>query len=167
MTVTSVDKNTERLTMTITAEFDAPVERVWQLWDDPRQLEQWWGPPEWPATVVDHDLTPDGRINYFMTGPDGDKAHGWWRVVKVDAPTFLEFEDGFAHDIGVEDPNMPVMIIRVTLQEKSDGTRMAIETAFPSRAAMDQMIEMGMDEGMSAAMGQMDDILRVTPTRGA
>ena len=44
MTVKSVEKDTERLTMTITAEFDAPVERVWQLWDDPRRLEQWWGP---------------------------------------------------------------------------------------------------------------------------
>ena len=167
MTVKSVDKDTERLTMTITAEFDAPVERVWQLWDDPRQLEQWWGPPEWPATVVDHDLTKDGRINYFMTGPDGDKAHGWWRVLSVDAPRFLEFEDGFARDIGVPDPDMPVMIICVTLESEAEATRMAIETTFPSRAAMDQMIEMGMDEGMAAAMGQMDDIVRATRTRGA
>ena len=47
--------------MTITAEFDATVERSWQLWADPRQLERWWGPPTYPATVVEHDLVPGGR----------------------------------------------------------------------------------------------------------
>ena len=73
MTVTSVHKDPEALTMTITAEFDAPVEQVWQMWADPRQLERWWGPPTYPATVVDHDLTPGGRVTYFMTGPEGDK----------------------------------------------------------------------------------------------
>ena len=52
MSVTSVQKDTDNLTMTITAEFDAPVDRVWQLWENPRQLERWWGPPTYPATVV-------------------------------------------------------------------------------------------------------------------
>ena len=45
MTVTAVRKDPEALTMTLTAEFDASPERVWELWADPRQLERWWGPP--------------------------------------------------------------------------------------------------------------------------
>ena len=60
MTVTNVTRTPTPCTMTITAEFDAPVERVWQLWADPRQLERWWGPPTYPATVVDHDLAAGG-----------------------------------------------------------------------------------------------------------
>ena len=72
MTVAHVRRDPEALTMTITAELDATVERAWQLWADPRQLERWWGPPTYPATVVDHDLTAGGRVSYFMTGPDGD-----------------------------------------------------------------------------------------------
>jgi uncharacterized protein YndB with AHSA1/START domain len=161
MTVTHVQKDTDALTMTLTAEFAAPVARVWQLWDDPRQLERWWGPPTYPATFVDHDLTPDGNVSYFMTGPDGDKAHGWWRVLEVDAPQRLEFEDGFADDAGQPDPDMPTMIMRVNLDEQPDGgTRMQIETAFPSAEAMQKLLTMGMDEGMSAAVGQMDAILQ-------
>ena len=39
MTVTAVRKDPERLTLTVEAEFDASVERIWQLWADPRQLE--------------------------------------------------------------------------------------------------------------------------------
>ena len=86
MTVTTITKDPEAATMTVTAEFDAPVERVWQLWADPRQLERWWGPPTYPATVVDHDLSAGGRVAYFMTGPEGEQHHGWWRVVAADPP---------------------------------------------------------------------------------
>jgi uncharacterized protein YndB with AHSA1/START domain len=43
MTVTAVRKDPQRLTLTVEAEFDASVERIWQLWADPRQLERWWG----------------------------------------------------------------------------------------------------------------------------
>ena len=160
MTVTNVHKDTDSLTMRITAEFDAPIDQVWQLWADPRKLERWWGPPTYPATFEQHDLKPGGRAAYYMTGPNGDKPHGWWRVTAVDAPNRLEFEDGFADDAGKPNSDMPVMTIRVTLQESGSSTRMDVETSFPSATAMQQMIEMGMDEGMTEAMGQMDDILR-------
>jgi len=40
VTVTAVEKNADDLTMSLTAEFDASPERVWQLWADPRQLER-------------------------------------------------------------------------------------------------------------------------------
>jgi uncharacterized protein YndB with AHSA1/START domain len=162
MSVTSIHKDTDSLTMTIIAEFDAPVGRVWQLWENPRLLERWWGPPTYPATVVDHDLTPGGRVTYFMTGPDGDKSGGWWRVVAVEAPLRLEFEDGFADDAGNPNPDMPTTKNRVTLNEQSSGgTRMELETKFPSLPAMEQMISMGMEEGITAAMSQMDELLRV------
>ena len=72
MTVTGVRKNPETLTMTLDAEFDASLERVWQLWADPRKLERWWGPPTYPATVTAHDLRSGGRVEYHMTGPEGD-----------------------------------------------------------------------------------------------
>jgi uncharacterized protein YndB with AHSA1/START domain len=160
MTVTSVHKDTEKLTMLINAEFDAPVDRVWQLWADPRKLERWWGPPTYPATFEQHDLTPGGRASYYMTGPEGDKPRGWWRVIAVDAPHRLEFEDGFADDAGNPNPDLPTTMIRVTLQEADGRTRMELETTFPSVAAMQQMIEMGMEEGIKEAMGQMDDLLR-------
>jgi uncharacterized protein YndB with AHSA1/START domain len=161
MSVTSVEKDTERLMMTIVAEFAAPVAHVWQLWADPRQLERWWGPPTYPATVVDHDLTPGGRVKYYMTGPEGDKSRGWWRVVAVEAPHRLEFEDGFADDAGDPNPDMPTTTTRVTLEERpSGGTRMAVESTFPSLAAMEQMIAMGVEEGIVAAMSQMDALLQ-------
>jgi len=161
MTVTSIAKDPEALTMTITSEFDAPIERVWALWEDPRQLERWWGPPTYPATVVDHDLSVGGLVKYHMTGPEGDQPRGWWRILAVDAPRRLEFEDGFADDTGQPNPDMPTVTMRVTLSEHPAGrTRMVIETTFPSTDAMERLVATGMEEGMSLAVGQIDDLLR-------
>jgi uncharacterized protein YndB with AHSA1/START domain len=159
MTVTNVRKDPDARTMTITAEFDAPIDQVWTLWADPRKLERWWGPPTYPATFVDHDLRPGGNMRYYMTGPDGDKPHGWWAVTAVQTPRLIEFDDGFADDSGEPDPAMPVMRMRVTLTEHDAGTRMEITTAFASTADMDKILSMGMEEGMSEAMGQMDELL--------
>jgi uncharacterized protein YndB with AHSA1/START domain len=160
MTVKAVHKNPEQLTMQVESEFDAPVDRVWQLWADPRKLERWWGPPTYPATMVDHDLTVGGAVRYFMTGPEGDKHHGWWKITAVDAPHRLEFDDGFADDSGNPAEGMPTIAIEVTLADRpGGGTVMTIVSKFPSREAMDQLISMGMEEGMAAAMGQMDALL--------
>ncbi len=161
MTVTNIERDAERLTLTITAEFDASIDAVWQLWENPRHLEQWWGPPTYPATFVDHDFTPGGSINYFMTSPEGDKYHGWWRVLALDPPTSLEFEDGFADKAGQPNPAMPTSIIRVRITSlAADATRMAIETTFSSAAAMEQLLTMGMAEGMAEAMSQIPAVLR-------
>src|SRR5688572_11596744 len=165
MSVTSVHKDPATMTMTITAEFDAPIGRVWQLWANPRQLERWWGPPTYPATVVDHDLTPGGRVSYFMTGPEGDKSRGYWEVLDADPPRRLEVKDGFADDNGHPNDDMPAMTMVMTLDDAGDGrTVMRIVTRFPSLEAMDKLVSMGMEEGMAAAMGQIDAILAEVAT---
>src|ERR671932_1613587 len=107
MPVTDVQKDLDNLTLTITADFAAPVERIWQVYADPRQLEKVWGPPTYPATVVDHDLRPGGRVTYFMTSPEGERYHGYWVVETVEAPRALAFEDGFADADGTPSATMP------------------------------------------------------------
>jgi uncharacterized protein YndB with AHSA1/START domain len=159
VTVTNVDKNAEARTLTITSEFQAPIARVWKIWSDPRQLERWWGPPTYPATFVDHDFTVGGSVSYFMTGPEGDKHHGWWTITAIDEPNSLEIEDGFSKETGEKD-DLPSMSMRITLREESAGvTTMEIRTSYPDDEAMKMMIEMGMAEGMSAALGQVDALL--------
>ena len=159
MPVTDVTKNLDALTLTITAEFDAGPERVWEMWSDPRQLERWWGPPTYPATFVDHDLTPGGRAAYFMTSPEGEKYHGWWRIEEVEPPRRLRFEDGFADKEGKPNEELPTMIQTVTVAEADGATTMSIESRFSSREGMEQGIEMGMDQGTAEAVGQIDALL--------
>jgi uncharacterized protein YndB with AHSA1/START domain len=160
MTVTDLRKDIDALTMAIDAEFDASVERVWQLWADPRQLERWWGPPTYPATFTEHDLTPGSRVAYHMTGPAGDQPRGWWEIVEVDAPRSLVFRDGFANDDGSPNDDLPVTTARVTIEDIGGGrTRMSIESTYPSAEAMGQVLAMGVEEGLKQAVGQIDAIL--------
>jgi uncharacterized protein YndB with AHSA1/START domain len=160
MTVTAVQKDTHALTLTVTSEFDASPERVWQLWDDPRQLERWWGPPTYPATFTAHDLTPGSHVAYHMTGPEGDQPHGYWDILEVEPPHRLVFNDGFANDDGTPNTEFPVTAMRLTIEDIGAGrTRMSIGSLFPSTQAMEQVLAMGMEEGLKQAIGQIDAIL--------
>ena len=159
MSVTSIRKDTERLTMTVTAEYDVTADRAWQLWADPRQLERWWGPPTHPATVMEHDLTPGGRVTYYMTGPEGEQYRGWWNVLEVEPPRLLVFEDGFADETGAPNAAMPTSLARVEISDRPEGVTITIVTRFPSLEAMEQLVAMGMEEGLQQALGQIDAIL--------
>ena len=159
MTVTAVRKDTEALTMTLTAEFEASPERVWDLWADPRKLERWWGPPTYPATFTRHEFVVGGQCRYYMTGPEGRGPGGWWQIDTLEKPHRIEFANGFAGDDGEPAPGAPPAAEIVTLEPTDTGTLMTIQTRFVSLEQMDRMLGMGMQEGMGLAMGQIDALL--------
>jgi uncharacterized protein YndB with AHSA1/START domain len=159
MAVIRVHKDFDRLTFTVVSEFEAPIERVWQLWADPRQLERWWGPPSHPMTVESHDLTPGGGVTYFMTGPEGERSRGWWRITSADPPKSLELVDGSAGQDGTPVPDTPTTTIQVQLTEHGGGTRMVVRSTFSSLEHMEQLVRMGATEIFVQTLGQMDAVL--------
>jgi uncharacterized protein YndB with AHSA1/START domain len=159
MGVTSIDQDLDALELRVVADFAAPIAQVWDLWADPRRLERWWGPPSHPATFEEHDLTPGGGVTYFMTSPEGERHHGWWRIEAVDAPRSLDFTDGFADAEGRPNDDMPAIAVHMELTEHDGGTRMELRSTFPSREQMDQLLGMGMAEGLREAIGQIDALL--------
>lgn len=159
MTVVSTVTDQEALTLTFVAEFDAAPERVWNVWEDRHQLERWWGPPTWPATFTRHDFVVGGRSAYYMTGPDGDSVHGWWLMHAIDRPSRLVLEDGFADENGDPTGDLGSTRSAVTLEKMDGGTRMTLVGTFTSPEQLEQMLAMGMEEGMREAMGQIDLIL--------
>jgi uncharacterized protein YndB with AHSA1/START domain len=159
LSITSVHTDHDDLTVTVIAHFDAPIERVWELWSNPRKLERWWGPPTYPATFEKHELIPGGEVRYFMTGPEGDRHGGMWRVTAVDPPTSLEFADFFAHADGTPIADMPVNRVRVRLTERDSGTRMEMRSKFESREELEKWLSTGTREGQQQAIAQMDVLL--------
>ena len=159
MPITFVDKDPENLTLTITSTYEADIKRVWHLWADPRQLERWWGPPDYPATFIEHDLSSGGEMLYKMTGPEGEEFFGRWQIVAIDPPHRIEVKDVFANPDGSPNYELPSTEFEVHLDEGDSGTTMMLLSRFPSPESMAQLIEMGMEEGIQAAMGQIDDIL--------
>jgi uncharacterized protein YndB with AHSA1/START domain len=163
MSIVSVDRDDRSRSLTVVAEFDSPLERVWELWADPRQLERWWGPPDHPATFEELDLRPDGEVTYYMTGPGGRRSHGWWRVISVDPPTSLEFVDRFADSDGTPLPESPTTIARMRLTESRGATRMELRFVFESDEHMAQLERAGAFDVFSRSVRQMDEILAAGP----
>jgi uncharacterized protein YndB with AHSA1/START domain len=159
MPITSVTKDADALTMTVVADFPVPVQRLWDAYADPRSLEKFWGPVEWPATFVRHDFAAGGRSDYYMTGPDGERSAGYWRYLAVQPGRSFEVEDGFAQEDGTENAEMPSMRMVFTFEATDAGSRVSTTTHFPSADALEQLLGMGMEEGMRSAMSQMDDVL--------
>jgi uncharacterized protein YndB with AHSA1/START domain len=103
-----------------------------------------------------------------MTGPEGDQPRGYWEVVEVAAPRRIVFRDGFANEDGSPNPDLPTNVGRVTIEEIGGGrTRMTIESEFPTVEAMEQVLAMGMEEGLTLAVGQIDAILAEDAVRSA
>ncbi len=159
MSVISVDTDYDRLAITVVSDFDAPIEQVWELWSDPRKLERWWGPPDYPATFEKHELIPGAEVTYFMTGPEGGRYGGLWRVEVVDPPTSLEFAAYFADADGTPTADMPVSSVTVRLTERDSGTRMELRSRFESSEDLDRWMSTGTLEGQQAAIAQMDALL--------
>jgi len=100
MTVITSSTNPDDLSMTLVAEFDAAPERLWNLWEDPRRLERWWGPAPYSVTFTRYEFEPGGQCRYCMTGPEDMKIYGWWRFDSIDAPQRIAFAVGPSGDDG-------------------------------------------------------------------
>lgn len=159
MPVTDVKTDIDNLTLTITAEFAAPVQRVWDVYADPRQLERIWGPPTYPATFVDHNLQPGGRVTYYMTSPEGEKFAGWWQVATVDEPNGFTFDDGFADADFNPVPDLPVSRNEYAFADADGATRAVYTSTYENADALQKVLDMGVVEGASAAINQIDDLL--------
>lgn len=159
MPVTDVQHDLDSRTLTIVADFAAPPARIWQVYADPRQLEKVWGPPTYPATVVDHDLRPGGRVTYFMTGPEGDKHAGYWEITTVDEPAGFTFADGFAHLDFTPNAELPVSQNEYRFAAQGGGTRATYVSTYATAEALQQVLEMGVVEGASGAINQIDELI--------
>ncbi|HTA36095.1 MAG TPA: SRPBCC domain-containing protein [Solirubrobacteraceae bacterium] len=159
MTLIDSSNDAEQLTLTVVAEFDADAERVWQVWEDPRKLERWWGPPTYPATFTRHEFFVGGESRYFMTGPNGETPRGWWRIDAIDRPRSLAFANGLAGDDGEPAPGVAPAAGHVSFDALGERTRMTVLTRFVDAAQMQKMLDMGMQEGMAQAIGQIDGVL--------
>jgi uncharacterized protein YndB with AHSA1/START domain len=164
MPITSVTSDKDALSLTVIGEYPVPVERLWAAYADPRQLERFWGPETWPATFTRHDVAVGGRSEYFMTGPDGSSSRGWWRFLAVEPPRRFEVEDGFAHEDGRPNEELPSMRMVFTFDPIPTGSRLNIVTQFTSLDSMEALVKMGMIDGLKSALGQLDGVLAESAT---
>ncbi len=162
MPVTDVTTDADNLTMTVVADFAAPIEGVWSAYSDPRQLERFWGPPGWPATFTAWDHTVGGRAVYSMNGPRGEKSSGSWEFLSIEGTELLRSDRLLRRRVRQAAGGLPraadVVLVRAHRRGHPHGHDEPLRLGRCTRAG--RRDGPGRGEGIKMAMAQLDAVLQ-------
>ena len=140
-------------------EFPAPREKVWQAWTESDLRDQWWAPKPWKAATESFDFSEGGHWHYSMNGPAGEKIFAWVGYFTIDPKNRITAEDAFCDATGKKTPDMPVMLWEIEFSDAGVGTKVIVTTTFASEADMDTILSMGVEEGFTMALDNLEAIL--------
>lgn len=133
--------------------FNAPRERVFRAYTDPKLIPQWWGRRRQTTTVDTMEVRKSGRWRYVCRDPDGTEYafRGEYREVvppKRLVSTF-EFE------------GMPGHIVQetATFEERDGKTKLTITSRFESVEDLDGMLQSGMESGARETWDRLEELL--------
>ena len=86
-------KTMEKNAITIEATVNAPVEKVWQYWNEPQHITQWaTASDDWHAPYADNDLRKDGKFKTTMAAKDGSFSFDFEGVyTKIEPNKTIEY----------------------------------------------------------------------------
>ena len=155
----------------ITRVFDAPIERVFEAWTDPRQMARWWGPHNFSNPVCELDARPGGAWRIVMRGPDGadHPAKGVYREVAqphrlvwtIDHSELSEQWHDLVNPNRDRSKAKPAyeLISTISFEERDGQTTLTIRTQFESPDLRDAFLKIGMAEGWSQSLQRLEAIL--------
>ena len=95
---------------------------------------------------------------------EGERHDSTWEVIAADPPRHLELRDADVDDDGRPNDGNAMTAMVITIDERDGGGAvMAIRTHFDSLAGMEQVLAMGIEEGMRMVLSQIDAVLAGTP----
>jgi uncharacterized protein YndB with AHSA1/START domain len=152
-----IDK--EQNTMTIKREFAAKRQLVWDCYTKSDLLDQWFAPKPLTTKTKFMDFREGGYWHYVMVTPDGQEYWG-----RMDYQTIQPIEnytslDGFCDDSGALNPELPRSNWNVTFSDVATRTLVVSIITYQSSEALQQVIDMGMEEGLTSTLGRLDELL--------
>ena len=152
----------------ITRQFEAPKELVFDAFSNAAALGKWWGPVEAPIEVIHLDFRPNGSFHYKMKG--AHTSYGLFRYIAIDPPNSLTWINSFANEQGeiikppFEGMDVPREIRNeVTLSEK-DGVTTLFLVCAPVNATAAELktfddIRESMEQGYGGTLSQLGQYL--------
>ncbi len=139
--------------------FAGGLERVWAAWTRAEHLKHWWGPEGFTTPICEVDFRPGGSWFYCMQDPDGNRYCGKMIYDKIDAPRRFTAVDVFTDEEGNANDELPQAHTAIEFEEFDDGTIVSNVTRYASKKARDQVIEMGVEEGLLSTFARLDRYL--------
>jgi uncharacterized protein YndB with AHSA1/START domain len=133
--------------------FDAPRDRVFAIYTDPRLIPEWWGPRGTTTIVEEMEPTTGGKWRFVMRNPDGSETGfgGVYREVTPPERIVQTFEwDGM--------PGYPSLETAV-FEDLGEQTKVASTSVFYATEERDGMLASGMERGMNETFERLDELL--------
>ena len=96
--------NAEIRDLVLTRVFDAPVERVWKAWTDPKFVMRWWGPTGFTSPSCKIDFREGGKFLFHMRAPKdfqgGQDFYTTGVYKKILRHKLIEFTQGLSDQDG-------------------------------------------------------------------
>ncbi len=151
--------NKENNTIVIKREFDANLELVWQAWTTAELLDQWWGPEPCRAETKTMDFREGGFWLYCMIIPENQKHWAKQNFEKIVLHKNFSGTDVFCNENGIVNPELPTGRFENVFTEMSEKTLVTIISTHNSLEDLQEVIEMGYQEGMEVNLKQLDELL--------
>lgn len=151
------DMQTNRLT--IQREFDAPKDLVWDCYTKAELLDQWFAPEPFTAKTKSMAFEEGGHWHFAMVDPDGNEHWVRFDYKSITPKDGYRAQDAFSDADGSINRDMPVSTWEVTFEDASPRTLVQIISTYETPEALQQVIDMGMKEGMEATLSGLDKLL--------
>ncbi len=150
----------EKHTLTISREFAAKRQLVWDCHTKSELLDQWFAPKPLTTKTKHMDFREGGYWHYAMITPDGQ--HYWNRLdyLKIEPIDRYTAQDGFCDEAGIVSPEMPRSRWEVTFDDGSDRTLVTTKVVYASPEDLQKAIDMGLKDGLASTMERLDELLQ-------
>lgn len=151
--------NKEKNSIHVQREFAADLDLVWDAWTKPELLDQWWAPKPFKAVTKSMDFRVGGCWLYYMLSPKDEKF--WCRVDynKIEVKKRYAARDGFCDENGNVNPEFPRSDWNNVFNANAETTTVNVTIQYEKLADLEKIISMGFKEGLTMAMGNLDQYI--------
>jgi uncharacterized protein YndB with AHSA1/START domain len=144
--------------------YEAPIDKVWQAWTDPRLLKQWWGPDNVTIAECEIDLRVGGRLYIVMEATEamGEYKGTRWpmegKFTVVEPNSRLVYE-AKAWTEGDEAGTTLDQVQEISFAEDNDKTKMKLKVTLNKIGPKAGMAVEGMKWGFGQQFEKLDKFL--------
>lgn len=150
-----VDK--EAKTVSMTREFAAGIDLVWDAYTTQELLDQWWAPKPFISRTKVMDFRVGGRRFYAMVSPDGKEMWAFQKYNSITPKSNFKFFNAFAD--ADENLQLPGSDWNFDFSGDGEKTTVSISIYNESLERLERVLESGFREGTAGQLANLDELL--------
>ncbi|MCC6369368.1 MAG: SRPBCC domain-containing protein [Bacteroidia bacterium] len=151
----------QKNTLTITREFKASRQLVWDCYTKSELLDQWFAPKPLTTKTKSMQFKNGGHWHYAMVEPNGTEYWGYTEYLSIHPINYYTALDAFCDEKGEINKNLPRAKWLVSFNDKGENAVVESVVTYNSLNDLETVVNMGMQQGMSATLEKLDELLLI------